>query len=335
MDAKTVSVVMATYNGARYIREQLESLILQTVPPLEIIVADDGSTDGTKTIIQEIICKSPVPIRLLMHESRLGFRDNFLRAATQARGDFVAFCDQDDVWRGDKVEKCAPYFGDPTIALIVHPARTIDETGKHIGDFRQGIHGTSVKAPLSYDPWGTFWGFSITCRRDLLEITSANDRFLDYIAPEHLIAHDRWVTFLGQMVGATAEIDETLVDYRQHGNNLYGQGSRNRFAVVDDIETRNAVYSAATLQMLHTVQNMEDAITDLFPLFDKPKSIEFVLNALAQLKARQLIYDSGSRLDALRMACVAAAGGRYRGINDGKMHWRSLARDLRFVALWR
>lgn len=333
MSEKTVSIVMATCEGARYIDEQLGSLAEQTLRPCEIIVADDASTDDTLESVQRFARASDVPVRIIARTARLGFRENFLQAAREARGDFVAFCDQDDVWRRDKLERCARYFDDPSVSLIVHPARIIDRESRETGDFPQGIRGTTVRAPLSYDPWGTFWGFSITYRRSLLDVFPPDGRFIDYISPRHLIAHDRWISFLGQMVGATVEIDEPLVGYRQHETNVFGQGLGNRLALGRDARDRSDVYLKATRQMLRVVSAMPADLSARFPLYSKGRCVDFVRRALAQLEARAEIYRSPSRSTALRYTCAALQQGNYRGVNDGRIRWRSLGRDLQYLAL--
>ena len=96
--AATVSVVMATYNGAAFIDEQLRSLAAQTVLPSELVVSDDGSTDGTLVHVERFAEVAPFPVLVLRNTEPLGYGENFLRAARLATGDCIALCDQDDVW---------------------------------------------------------------------------------------------------------------------------------------------------------------------------------------------------------------------------------------------
>lgn len=100
----TVSVVMATYNGAKYIREQLDSILRQHYPIEEIIIQDDGSKDETVAIIQEYASKNP-QIHLFRNEKNKGFNMNFITALQRANSDLVCISDQDDIWFEDKVEK--------------------------------------------------------------------------------------------------------------------------------------------------------------------------------------------------------------------------------------
>jgi hypothetical protein len=170
-------------------------------------------------------------------------------------------------------------------------------------------------------------------RRELLGLASLETRFTDYISPEHRIAHDRWITFLGQLVGATAEIDECLVGYRQHDANLFGQGSGARTQAATDIVGRTDLYMEVTRQMLSIIHGMDDGYREIFPLFNKGKCIEFFERALEQLRVRKEIYMEGSKLKAVLDICVSVSNKTYTSVHSGKLRWRSVVNDLRFVAL--
>lgn len=149
---KTVSVVIATYNGSDFIREQIESVVNQSFAPIEIIVSDDGSTDATLDIVRSFAVHSTIPIEIKVNDTNLGFRDNFLTAALSAKGDFIAFCDQDDIWDSKKLAYAATYFDRENISLIVHAAASLDQSSGKLVKFNQGIACTGIKPPLSYDP---------------------------------------------------------------------------------------------------------------------------------------------------------------------------------------
>jgi len=115
---KTVSVVMCTYNGAQYLREQLDSLMGQTYPLHEIIIQDDGSTDETVDIIKSYCDVTPdVHIRLYVNKVRMGSTPNFYNAMRKATGNFIAICDQDDIWEPCKVEHQVQAIGDKLLCV--------------------------------------------------------------------------------------------------------------------------------------------------------------------------------------------------------------------------
>ncbi|GAU86723.1 alpha-L-Rha alpha-1,3-L-rhamnosyltransferase [Bosea sp. BIWAKO-01] len=335
VECKSVSVVMATYNGAKYVEEQLQSIIGQTFRPLEIIVSDDASSDATLEIVERLAAGCGIETKILRNAKPLGFRDNFLRASLIARGDFIAFCDQDDVWDAEKLEKCSKFFADPSISMIVHTAITVDRNANKIGDFRQGIRRSGIRQPLSYDPWLTFFGFSIVYRRELLRVADINDRFIDYIVPTEMIAHDRWIMFLAQMVGSTAELAEPLVKYRQHESNTFGSRSKNRKRFDRDIRRDTDFYIASTAKMLEIVCNIPEEVGYEFPLFDRDKSKLYLERALNQLTMRRYIYNSQSKISSFGKIYRCVKTGSYRSVHGGHNRWRSLGRDLQFALLGR
>ena len=118
-DSKRVSVVMATYNGEPYLREQLDSIVGQTYPIHELIVQDDGSTDRTIEIARSYEQQYPF-VHVYVNEQNRGFQENFRTAVMLATGDFVALSDQDDVWFPEKIAKQVEAIGLCAICYSQH-----------------------------------------------------------------------------------------------------------------------------------------------------------------------------------------------------------------------
>lgn len=108
---KTISVVMGTYNGAKYLREQLDSIISQSYPPYEIIIQDDGSTDDTVPILKEY-AKNYCQIKLYFNKGEHGINNNYFNAFRKATGDYIAISDQDDIWDNNKLKWQIEAIGD-------------------------------------------------------------------------------------------------------------------------------------------------------------------------------------------------------------------------------
>ena len=125
-----ISIAMTTYNGARYLREQLDSILCQSVTDFELVVCDDCSTDNTFSILQEYAENDP-RINLHQNEKNLGFKRNFERVIKLAKGDFVALCDQDDVWTKNHLEVLLNGIGDKMISA--GNSDLIDANGNRIG----------------------------------------------------------------------------------------------------------------------------------------------------------------------------------------------------------
>ena len=135
---KKISVAMTTFNGERYIKEQLDSILNQPVVVDEIIISDDGSVDQTVSIVQEYVKKSiKIPITVLTNNQNHGISGNFSWAIRHANGDIIFVCGQDDVWKPEKVQKIADVFVHHTDAeLVCHSLSFIDQNGLPLYDQR-------------------------------------------------------------------------------------------------------------------------------------------------------------------------------------------------------
>src|SRR6266567_6944512 len=103
MSKSRISVAMCTYNGARFLREQLESIAAQSRLPDELVVCDDGSTDETVETIKAFVGRAPFAVRLEINSKNLGSTKNFEKAIGLCEGEIIALADQDDVWKPQKL----------------------------------------------------------------------------------------------------------------------------------------------------------------------------------------------------------------------------------------
>jgi len=212
-----ISIAMATYNGERYLAEQLDSLARQTLSPCELVVSDDGSTDRTLEVVEQFARHAPFPVRIFQNETRLGYGENFLKAASLAEGDWIAFCDQDDVWREGKLKRVSeailPY---PGVVLVVHSADVADGHLAPRGDVLPRIPRFRVCGPLQNRPWFTAAGFVCTFSSRLIEDIPWQQRSRDFNDPERMQAHDQWIQFLANVMGSVAYLPDRLAVYRRH-----------------------------------------------------------------------------------------------------------------------
>ncbi|MDO4551337.1 MAG: glycosyltransferase family 2 protein [Planctomycetia bacterium] len=123
----SASIAMCTYNGAKFLEKQLQSFLEQTVLPDELIVCDDGSTDGTVKILESFAAKSPFPVQIHRNEKNLGYVRNFEKAGALCSKEIVYFSDQDDIWLPEKNEKTLNIFQEYTnIGLVLLNAQLMD-----------------------------------------------------------------------------------------------------------------------------------------------------------------------------------------------------------------
>lgn len=205
-----ISVVMATYNGAKYLREQLNSILAQTVPPREIIVVDDGSTDATVAILKEYT--NDHRFRLFVNEENSGYIRSFEKGMLLATNPFVALSDQDDIWLPHKLELLAANMNG-NIA-VYSDSLLVDEhgvpTGKRMSDIKNQLAYNNC---LMYTIGAWAPGHAMLFRKELIEKCRP---FPD------MVTHDFWLGFVAACHGGLTYVNEVLVHYRQHRANAIG-----------------------------------------------------------------------------------------------------------------
>jgi len=204
-----ISVVMATYQGERYLPEMLDSLATQSRLPDELVVRDDASEDGTVRVLDEFARRAPFPVRVIPGDQRVGYAQNFVAASRASSGDLVFFADQDDSWRPGK------------LAVIEAAAdSTVPQALFH--DFALVRDGREVSP--SY--------YALLTERGLLPdvaikgcTTAVTRPFLDlwgWPSAESHVSHDLWVALLATAFGQRRNVSEQLIDHRLHDTNASG-----------------------------------------------------------------------------------------------------------------
>lgn len=261
----SVSIVMATYNGGRFVARQIESIKSQVLPPAELIVSDDGSTDETLDVVEAASKGASFPVRVQVNTERKGFRRNFLEAASLATAPLVAFSDQDDVWHKNKLAVMAAIFDKPDVLLAYHNADLIDTAGRTTGRLygANGAMGRSESTRI--DLWSYSLGFTQVFRKDLLSYSDLQSIGRDHLFVDKEFAHDQWFYFLAACLGNIAFVDEPLVGYRQHESNVFGavdRGRARRLAVVRATLDHSPVQLAARATSLRSRAQVLEAIAE-------------------------------------------------------------------------
>lgn len=219
----SISVAMATYNGAQFLQAQLDSILAQSVLPNELVITDDRSTDEVESLVQAFIRVAPFAVHFERNAERLGFARNFMRAISLCNSDLIFLCDQDDVWRRDKVEQMRAAFADETVLLAYSNATVIDAAGEQLHLFYDAATEHAALAVKPPHPWHASFGMTQAFRASLRVYDDLWPESLNHVATENeVLAHDQWYFFLAQLLGRVAFVDHPLVGYRQHGGNVVG-----------------------------------------------------------------------------------------------------------------
>jgi len=218
-----ISVVMATYNGDKYLEEQIESIYAQTYKNFEVIVVDDVSHDNTIQILERY--KQKYGLKYFVNDENIGVTKNFEKAITLCKGEYIALVDQDDIWLPKKLEVLHGNIGDAS--LIYSNACIIDEESKQQNISAHDVYplyglDSSTKDIYNYIVLNSFiLGCSSMFKRELL-----SDLIPIYQSSRN---HDWWLTVCANKRNGIKYIDEILFYYRHHENNYSRQGNKTSF----------------------------------------------------------------------------------------------------------
>lgn len=209
---QTISVCITTYNGEKYIQQQLSSILSQLGADDEVIVSDDGSSDHTLEMIEAF--RSPL-VHIYRNNGEHGYTSNFENALRHATGELIFLADQDDIWKAQKVETCRQAL--QTCSLVISDAELIDGNGNPIAP---SFYALRKSAPgfLHTLYRFSYLGCCIAFRREILS------KALPFPKNHRLCTHDNWLTLVGMAFYKTKVLDDKLICYRRHGNNTSAGG---------------------------------------------------------------------------------------------------------------
>lgn len=207
-----ISVCIATYNGEKYIEQQLLSILKQLSPYDEIVISDDGSSDNTIEIIKSL--SSPL-IKIYKNEGEHGYTPNFENALKMSNGEFVFLADQDDIWQDDKVEKTLSLLGEYDMvvsdAIVTGPGNeVISSSYFSLRHPYKGIVGNIFK-------FG-YLGCCMAFRRNVLT------KALPFPRNHKMCTHDNWLFLIGRVFFKTVITNEPLIYYCRHETNTSAGG---------------------------------------------------------------------------------------------------------------
>ena len=215
-----ISVAMTTYNGEKFIEEQIKSILEQTLPADEIIICDDGSTDRTCEIIENFNDKR---IRLIQNEDNLGYIRNFYKSISLTSGNYIFLADQDDVWHNNKIHEMIKHIQQTGAMAVCSNYTLIDANGSIIENTSElSIDSFIQKCKNNISKISTFrlaFG-NIAQGCTYCFDSKVKDVYLKIQNNE--VVHDLQIMIIASCMGEVHFINQKLIDYRIHSNNSIG-----------------------------------------------------------------------------------------------------------------
>ena len=343
-----ISIALATYNGERWLREQLDSLARQTFQPWELVISDDQSSDDTRGVIRKFAATSPFSVRLIQNDMRRGFADNFMNALRHCGGDAVAYCDQDDVWSPLKLERCvAAMSADPGATLILHDCEEVDADLSPLG-----IIVRAKSSPAS-DPAGGRWrvlrhpalGCCMLLHRGVVNAVLRYwpESHLRYVTRSHsrgALGHDTVAVHLATVLGKVVYLSDPLIQHRRHSQNTWSPD-------LTSVLNSSPVEFQARIAMLQENSQTGDIAAAMFKEMSDRAEAAGDGNAaryLARLAERDLesarffaaraeLYGARSRLARLARFSRMLRAGAYAGVGGPLTVSRCAFKDLAYACI--
>jgi len=317
-----LSVALCTYNGAPFLRAQLDSLSAQTRLPDELVVHDDRSTDDTLAVLRGFAAGAPFPVRVAVNEVNLGSTRNFERAISACSGDVIFLCDQDDVWHPQKLARFESAFRSaPDVGLVASDLEVVGPDLAPLGlrmwqsipfgpDLQAEVEaGRGCRLLLRYN---VVTGAAAAFRADLRDIVLP-------IPPSWV--HDGWIAFLVAAVAPVRLVRDPLTDYRQHTSQQIGTQPLTLSRQITFARLRDAAYFARFADGFEAAADRLAGIKDR--LYD-PHLIERTRQRAAHART-QYRMRLGSRIGRLGPATRELLRGNYHRFGHG---FKGFAADL-------
>ena len=230
-----VDILLATYNGEKYIREQIDSILNQTYKEFRLLISDDGSIDGTRDILNEYKAKDD-RIEIFMQEENLGVVKNFEFLLKKVEAKYYMFSDQDDIWKDEKIEKSLKKI-EEGFDLVYSDLEVVDENLNVTYESYWKLKGIYKKIK-KYNNFESLYlnnfitGCTVISKKELI------DSFMPLPNISKFVLHDYWISLIISQNGKIAYIEEPLIKYRQHKNNKVGSKKKSdELKSIDEIRS--------------------------------------------------------------------------------------------------
>lgn len=280
-------VLLACYNGSRYLQEQLDSLFCQSAP-FQLLVRDDNSTDNTLQILHTYKKR----LILLPTEQNLGVIGNFERLLAASSAPYLFFCDQDDLWHPQKIalslakiQEMETLYGKKTPCLVHTDLSVVTETGKLLQPSFWQWNGFDIKNPSLA---------SLLCQNQVTGCAMVINRALRNLVlpfPQKAVMHDWWCALVAALFGKIGTIDQPLIRYRQHSANCVGA---QRASLLKVCQKGLSTFRLRQQKRYQQAEALIDRFKDSLPsLATKTVNAYLSLPALSRAERRQIMVQEG------------------------------------------
>ena len=313
-----ISVALCTYNGERFLPQQLASIAQQTRLPDELVVCDDKSTERSVVIVREFAESVSFPVRIFENERNLGFAANFERAIRLCDGDLIALSDQDDIWNPNRLERSEQEFmAHPQAGLVFSDADVIDEQDRPLGETlwqRLGFVGKR-KHDLQAGQFVVLAKHRFVTGATVMFRAALRDRFLP-IGGGWI--HDEWIALVIAAFSDLRPIDQPLIRYRIHGSQQVGL--QNKLEQRAQGKTRAERHWARLAESVKELQQMCDVLSTM--VLDERR------NVLPAYQQHLQFLSFRSNLPSMRLARLGPVLKRYPQYSVHASGLPSVLKDL-------
>lgn len=338
-----VSIALATRNGEPWLREQLDSLARQTLLPCELVVSDDHSSDHTLSIVEKFAAGAPFLVRIVRHNTCLGFSDNFVSALRRCSGEAIAFCDQDDVWSASKLERCVQVMcNNRGISLVHHDCEEVDSNLQSLGVILRPAAG-APRQQGTHSVVGNYMGCCMLARRSVISLLldcwpESHLRYVRSSGSRGVLGHDLTTLHLASVVGNVYYLPEVLLQHRRHQKNTWSLD----LSFTKGNSRPSLTAKSKVLQECAEVRTVVASMYDEMATRAEAKEQNLAADYLARISSRdrQLarfyarrseLYSAQLRSERFSIFWNAVRSGDYKGIGGLFDSVRSALKDLAFV----
>jgi glycosyltransferase involved in cell wall biosynthesis len=310
VETSRLSIALCTYNGARFLAAQLDSIATQTRLPDELVACDDGSNDDTVSLLEQFAARAPFAVRVFRNDTRLGPTKNFEKAIELCTGDLIATCDQDDVWMPEKLALSAAAMDkDPALGLVFGDAEVVED------DLRP--RGHSMWQAIQFQPPARRMVsegriFEVLMRQWV--VTGATMMFRakhrsQFLPIPDFWTHDGWIALIVSALAPVAMVERCLLFYRQHAAQQIG-GKRLTFRELYDIAKKTGPdYFRLHFERFHEAQQRLHGMSSHLK---DPSLLQLIDSKVDHQKRRLAISQASSRTKKIWWSGRELLSGGYR-----------------------